>query len=198
MIENFQKQLQIKILPAFNVNEKLGLRKTNINEVARMMESILPKYAREDIDVTITLLEKNLKIAENMAIMKEVLTHLLKNVMDSIPGRGKLSLNAGQLNFEIKSLRYSDNLIIGACAFISLPCADMGIDEKISEKIFEPFFTSETIGNSLELPIAYRIIKHRQGGVETDFQAAQGMKVHIFIPLNKSEMVNMMTIPLYP
>ena len=60
MIASFQKQFQIKVLPAFSVDEKVKLRETDLNEVVRMVESVLPQYVNGDIDVTITLLEKNL------------------------------------------------------------------------------------------------------------------------------------------
>ena len=81
---------------------------------------MLPQYVDGDIDVTITLLEKNLKIMADMALMKEALTHLVKNAMDAMPGCGKFSLTINQANFEIESLLNGDNSIIGACAFISL------------------------------------------------------------------------------
>ena len=144
MIENFQKQSQIKILPAFSVDGKLRLRETDLNEVARTVEGVLPQYVNRDIDVTITLLEKNLKIMADMALMREAVTHLIKNAMDAMPGSGKFSLTVNQVNFEIESLLDGDDSIIGACAFISLTDTDGVIDEKIKEKIFEPFFTTKT------------------------------------------------------
>ena len=44
MIENFQKQSQIKILPAFGVDGRLRLRETELNEVVKTVESVLPQY----------------------------------------------------------------------------------------------------------------------------------------------------------
>ena len=51
-----------------------------------MVRGLLPQHANWDIDITITLLEKNLKIMADMALMKEGLTHLIKNTMDGLPG----------------------------------------------------------------------------------------------------------------
>ena len=78
---SLQKQPQIKILPA---NESLRLREADIDDVVKTMQGALPQHVDEDIDITITLLEKNLKLRADMALMKEALTHLVKNAMDEI------------------------------------------------------------------------------------------------------------------
>ena len=196
MIASLQKQFQIKILPAFSVDEKVRLRETDLNEVVKRVESVLPQHVNGDIDVTITLLEKNLQIMADMALMTEALTHLIKNAMDAMPCGGKFSLSTNQISFEIKSLLDGDNPILGACAFISLTDTGVGIDEKIKEKIFEPFFTTKTNGKGLGLPIAYRIIKQHQGRIKVESQVGHGTEVNIYLPLTKPEMVNMMSIPL--
>jgi signal transduction histidine kinase len=196
MIGSFQKQPHIKILPAFSINGKLKMRETDLNEIARIVEDLLSPYVNGDINVTITLLEKNLKIMADMALMKEALTHLVKNAMEAIPGGGKFTLSTNQLNFEVESLLDGDNSIIGACAFISLADTDIGIDEKIKEKIFEPFFTTKTNSKGLGLPIAYRIVKQHQGKFKVGSKVGQGTEVNIYLPLTKPEIVNMMTIPV--
>jgi two-component system cell cycle sensor histidine kinase/response regulator CckA len=196
MISSFQKQPQIKILPALSFDGRLRLRETDLNEVVRTVERALPQYVKADIDITITLLEKNLKIMADMALMKEALTHLIKNAMEAMPDGGKFSLSTNQLNGEIESLLDGSDSPLGACAFISIADTGVGIDEKIKDKIFEPFFTTKTNSNGLGLPIAYRIIKQHQGRIEVAGQVGQGTEVNIYLPLTKPEIVNMMTIPL--
>jgi signal transduction histidine kinase len=184
---SLQKQPQIKILPAFSINERLRLREADIDEVVKTVQGVLPQYVDEDIDVTITLLEKNLKIMADLALMKEALTHLVRNAIDAMPGYGKFSLTIKQANFEIESLLKGDDSIIGACAFISTAGGTVvGVVEKIKDKIFKPFFTIKTYGKDLGLAIAYRIIKSR---------VRQGKEANIYLPLTKWEMVNMMSIP---
>ena len=196
MIESFQKQPRVKVLPAFNFDPRLRLRETDLNEVARKAESMLPQYVNGDIDVTITLLEKNLHIMADRALMAEALTHLIKNAVDAMPDGGKFSLSTNQVNFEIESLLDGDDYIMGICASIRLTDTGIGIDEKIREKIFEPFFTTKTDGNGLGLAIAYRIIKQHHGTIEIESQVEQGTEVNIYLPLTRPEMVSMMSIPL--
>jgi len=196
---NFQKQPQIKILPAFSVNEGPRLREADIEDVVKTVQNVLPRHIDWNIDVTIALLEKNLKIVADIALMKEALTHLVRSAMDAIPGYGKLSLTINQVNFEIESLLNSDDSILGAGTFISLAegSADVSVDDMLKEKIFEPFFTTMAQGNDPGLAIAYRIIKQQQhhGRIRVESRAGQGTEVNIYLPLTKLEIVKMMSIP---
>ena len=196
MIASYQKQPQIKILHAVSIDEKQRLKETDLNEITRMVEGLLPQYVNRDIDVTITLLEKNLKIMADMARMKEAVTQLLKNAMEALPGSGKFSLSISQVNFEIESLRDGDDSMVGACAFISLTDSGVVIDEKIKARIFEPFYIPGSHGKGLRLPIAYRIIKQHPGRVRIERRQGHGEEVNIYLPLTRPEIVSMLSIPL--
>jgi len=189
-----QKQLRIKILPAFSVNRILELRESDIDEAVKTVQGVLPEYIDGDIDVTITLLEKNLKITTDITLMKDALTHLVKNAM---PGCGKLPLTINQVHFETESLLHGNDSIIGACAFISLAAAStyIRVDEKMKEKILQPFFTTKTEGNGLSLAMAYRIIKQQQGKIKAKNRVEPGKEANIYLPLNRLETVSMLSIP---
>ena len=188
---SLQKQPHIKILPALSVNERLRLREAEIDEIIKTVLDVLPRHVDGD-DVTITLVEKNLNIIADMALMKEAITHLVRNAM---PGCGKYSLAIDQVNFEIESLLNSDDSIIGACAFISL--AGVGkyicVDKKIKEKILEPFFTTKTEGNGMRLAMAYRIIKQHHGKIKVQSRVGQA-EANIYLPLSRLEIVSMMSM----
>jgi signal transduction histidine kinase len=196
MIESYQKQPQIKILHAVSIDVKQRLKETDLNEITRMVEGLLRQYVNRDIDVTITLLEKNLKIMADMARMKEAVTQLLKNALVALPGSGKFSLSINQVNFEIESLLDGEDSMVGACAFISLTDNGVVIDEKIKNKIFEPFYITGNQGKGTRLPVAYRIIKQHQGSMRIEGRLVQGTEVNIYLPLTRPEIVNMLSIPV--
>jgi nitrogen fixation/metabolism regulation signal transduction histidine kinase len=194
MISSFQKQPQIKVLPAFDIDRRLKLRETDLNEITNMVRELLPQNVNWDIDITITLLEKNLRIMADMALMQEGLTHLIKNTMDGLPVSGNSALNINQVSCEVESLMDGFNSIVGACAFIYLADAAAGSDQKIEERVCEPFFAIKTdSGKNLGLTIAYRIIKERNRCTRGGNQLGEA---NIYLPLTRQEIVNMMSIPL--
>jgi len=192
-----QKRPQIEILPAVSVNEVLRVKEADIEEVVTMVKSVLPPHVEGNIDITLTLLEKNLKILTDRTLMKEALTDLVRNTMDLMSGYGKLSLTADQVSFEIESLLDAEDPLIGACNFISLAGgADVRVDEKIKKKIFEPFFTRKIDRNGLGLAIAYRVTnQHHDERMKGESRVGQGIEVNIYLPLTKWEIVNMLSIP---
>ena len=194
---SLQNQPQIKVLPAFSVSERFGLREEDIDQVVKTVQGVLPQRVDGDCEVTITLVEKNLKIIKDMALMKEALAHLVRNAMDVMPGCGKVSLTINQVDFGIESLLNSYDFIIGACAFISLAGEDIdvGFDGKIKEKIREPFFTTKIDSNGLGLALAYRILKQHHGRIKVENREEQGTEVNIYLPLTKLDIVNMMSTP---
>ena len=194
---NLQQQPQVKILPVLNVNERLRSREADIDEVVRTVKGVLPQHVDGNIDVTITLLEKNL-ITADTALMKEALAQLVRNAMDAMSGYATFSLTINHANFEIESLLNADDSIIGACDFISLAGggADVRVDGKIKERIFEPFFITKKVGDDLGLAIAYRILKqHHDSRMKAESRVGQDTEVNIYLPLTKVEIVNMMSIP---
>jgi len=186
MQERLQNQPQIKILPAFCAIGQTRLRDEDINEMVKTVQDVLPQEVDGDIDLTITILEKNLKIMADIALMKEALSHLVRNTIDAMPGCGKLSLTINQVNYEIESLLNGDNSTIGACAFIAFA-------REITDA--RPFITAKTDGNGLSLTIAYRIIKQHHGRINTGNQMGQRTEVNVYLPLTKTEIVQMLSIP---
>jgi signal transduction histidine kinase len=193
MQESLQKQPYIKILPAFRVNQGFDLRDADVDEAVKTVQGVLPQYVDGGIDVTITLMEKNLKIMTDVSLMRESLTHLVRNAM---PDFSKPPLTINQVHFEIESLLNGNDSIIGACVFISLAAAGtyISVDKKIREKILEPFFTTETEGNGLSLAMAYRIIKQQHERTKVTSQVRQRKEANIYLPLTRLEIVSMMSI----
>ena len=198
MPANLQIQPQIKILPTFRVREQSRLREADIDDVVKTVTDVLPQHCDRNVDISITLLEKNLKIMADMALMKQTLAQLVRNTMEPRPGCGKFPLTINQVNFQIESLLQGDDSIIGACAFMSLAGASkyISFDEKIKEKILEPFFTTKTDDNGVRLAIAYRIVKQHYGKTKIGSRVGQGTEVNIYLPLTRLELVSMMSIPV--
>lgn len=196
-MESFQKQPCIKSLPSFSVYRKLRLKETDLNEVVKTVEAVLPQYIHGNISVKITLSEKDLKIMAHMALMQEALLNIVKITLDAMPYGGLFSLNTGQVNFENQSIPDGNDDNYGTCAFISLADTGIGLDEKITGRIFDPFFTTKTgTGKGLGLPIAYHIIKEHGGSMKIDSTAGQGTAINVYLPLARPEIVSMNSIPL--
>ena len=193
----FQKQAPTLLLPAFSIYRKSAMKEADLNGIARLVESALPRFMRGDISAEVTLSEEYLKIMADTALMQLALTNLVKNAVEAMPNGGLLSLDTRRVHFGGESLFDRFNFVGGSCALFSVADTGIGIDEKTKERIFEPFFTTKTgSGAGLGLPIAYHIIKEHGGSINVGSTPGQGTTINVYLPLAKGAMVNMMPIPL--
>lgn len=196
-MKSFQKQASALLLPAFSVYRKSAMKEADLNGIARLVESALPRFMREDMSAEVTLSKEDLKIMADTALMQLALTNLVKNAVDAMPNGGLLSLDTRRVHFGGESLFDRFNFVGGSCALLSLADTGIGVDGKTRERMFEPFFTTKTgSGAGLGLPIAYHIIKEHGGSINVGSNPGQGTTINVYLPLAKGAMVNMMPIPL--
>jgi iron only hydrogenase large subunit-like protein/nitrogen-specific signal transduction histidine kinase len=87
--------------------------------------------------------------------MMQVLTNLIKNAIDAMPG-------GGTINIKMEDT-LSDMIIV-------ISDTGIGIKEEDRAKIFEPFFTTKSIGHGtgLGLATAYGVVKMHKGQITAD------------------------------
>jgi len=102
------------------------------------------------------------------AELREVLTNLIFNAMDAIPGDGLVTLRTWQQRDEVIA-EVSDT---GA-----------GMSTEVRQRCLEPFFTTKgDHGTGLGLAMVFGIIKRHQGTLEIESEPGQGTTVRILLP----------------
>ena len=100
--------------------------------------------------------------------LQQVFMNFIKNAFDAIGKEGKLT---------IRSYVDCDQLCID---FID---TGSGIDEKLKDKIFEPFFSTKPAGKGLGLAIVKEIIDCYQGNINVESVSQGGAKFTVSIPI---------------
>jgi signal transduction histidine kinase len=109
--------------------------------------------------------------------MMQVLTNLIKNAIDAMPGGGAINIILEDTLGDV---------------IITISDTGTGIKEEDRAKIFEPFFTTKSIGQGtgLGLATAYGIVKMHKGQItaESNTDSAKGQtgtRFKIVLPRNK-------------
>ncbi len=107
------------------------------------------------VKINITNLCTNLEAMLDVEQMMQVLTNLIKNAIDAIPGDGSIDI------------RLEDTL---NDVIMIISDSGTGIKEEDRAKIFEPFFTTKGIGHGtgLGLATAYGIVKMHKGQITAE------------------------------
>lgn len=105
--------------------------------------------------------------------ISQVLSNILLNAVQSIESSGTI---------RIKTSIISDNM-----AEISISDTGVGIDDKIKDKIFYPFFTTKAVGEGtgLGLAISYGIVQNHGGELLAESRKGQGSTFTVRLPLGE-------------
>jgi signal transduction histidine kinase len=151
---------------AADVFETLDLREI----VTQAIALAKPRCAKRASDKVVTFqtdLENDTMAVGIGAELREVLTNLIFNALDAIPGDGTITL---------KTRRHEEQVIIEVID------SGLGMSTEVRQRCFEPFFTTKgDHGTGLGLAMVFGIIKRHQGTLEIDSEPGHGTTVRILL-----------------
>lgn len=108
--------------------------------------------------------------------MAQVLVNLVKNAVEAMEGRSGV--------IRVSAHPHEDRRLV----HIAVSDEGAGIPQKARDKIFQPFFTTKSIGKGtgLGLPISYGIVKMHHGTIWFDTELGRGTTFHIELPLTQA------------
>jgi len=120
-----------------------------------------------------------LRVKADAAQLKQALINLVQNAVDSLNGRGTITLRARR-----DRKRFDD----GEADVVVLEVADTGkgIPPEVETRLFDPFFTTKDTGMGLGLSIAARIVEKQGGLLQYQTQVNHGTTFGIVLPAAKA------------
>ncbi|HOP39697.1 MAG TPA: PAS domain S-box protein [Geobacteraceae bacterium] len=176
-------------LLAFSRKQESNPRPVDLNGIVRNMRKFLERIIGEEIEMNITLGQDSMTVLADTGQMEQVLMNLATNARDAMPDGGVLSIRTGILGRDQNLLNASCFSDASRFAFISVTDTGSGMDVKIQEKIYEPFFTTKEVGKGtgLGLSIAYGIIKQHNGYISVESREGRGTTFRVCLPIIESE-----------
>lgn len=108
-----------------------------------------------------------------LAELREALTNIIFNAVDSISHNGIVSIRT-----------WCD----GKHIYVSIADNGAGMSEDVKSRIFEPFFTTKGPTRSgLGLSVCYGIISRHGGSIQVESEPGQGSKFTILLPVNQQD-----------
>ena len=146
----------------------------DINEIILDILYLESKTSKKNVEFI-----KNLDVAippikgdENT--IKQVFVNIIKNAIQSIPGKGKVTISTRWVNdYKLQSK---------SAILISVKDTGSGIAKDKIDKIFTPFFTTKSDGTGLGLFISNRIISKHGGAIFVDSKPDDGAEFKIYLP----------------
>ncbi len=181
----------IKQLLAFSRKQVYSPKVLNINNLINNLKKILIRYIPEDIKLEFKLSEDILNIKADYNQIEQILINLIVNARDAINENKKsnkktITIETGNAYFSKSKIKKYPDFKKGKFVFLTVNDTGVGIDDKIKDKIFDPFFSTKgNKGTGLGLSTVYGIVKQNNGFIYVYSEKGKGTTIKIYWPATK-------------
>ncbi len=176
----------ISKLLSFARKESLELVPTDLNSVVTDAVELLGRaLLDENIKIRMHLHPQLPAIVGDSIHLEQVITNLVMNARDAMPGGGIVTIATGRRELTPDSPLVSRFLPAGTYAVLSVSDSGAGIPQTILDRIFDPFFTTKPAGKGTGLGLAtvYGIVKSHRGEIRVTSKENQGTTFDIYFPM---------------
>lgn len=172
-------------LLSFSRKQVMHLRPMNLNEAVRRIEPFLLRLVREDIDLRMLCSAGEMRVSADSGQIDQVLMNLVTNARDALPEGGRITIATDRVVMDQDFITAHGYGKMGDYALLSIADTGQGMDDRVKEKIFEPFYTTkpEGQGTGLGLSMVYGIVKQHDGFIGVYSEPGQGTVFAIYLPL---------------
>lgn len=172
-VEKDIKRLEIIANRFSKIGSETPLENYNIVEITHHVLQYLKSRSSQQVQFDFQCQQKEMLAAANRELFGWVIENLVKNAIDAMQGKGKLTVNITQEATYI---------------YIRITDTGKGIHKKYFKKVFEPGYTTKKRGWGLGLSLAKRIIEdYHHGKINVEWsEVGKGTCFLLKIPKNKN------------
>ncbi|MFC1554515.1 PAS domain S-box protein [candidate division KSB1 bacterium] len=156
----------------------------DINKLIEKTVNVSEKIFEKKVEVVYDLDNKLHPVKADTGQMDQVLTNLIINAVDAMPGGGKIEFITQNVVLDDSFSDQFSEFHPGNYIKISVTDSGIGIPKEISDKIFEPFYTTKGKGKGTGLGLAtvYGIVKNHNGQIQVSSKPGKGTTFTIYLP----------------
>lgn len=169
-------------LLAFSRGRRSQAKEIDLNAQIRGTEFMLKRTLTARIELILNLGDNLWPVLVDCGDLEDSIINISINAMHAIEGNGKLTILTGntQLGF-IEANRLG--LPLGDYVMLSFSDNGCGMDESVTSRIFEPFFSTKSEkGTGLGLSQVYGFANRSHGAVDVDSHLGVGSNFTLFFP----------------
>ena len=173
----------------FSRNVETKPRPLDLNREIRQAQTMMARTIPKMISIQLALAQDLKTVNADPGQMEQVLLNLAVNAQHAMPEGGCITIRTENV---ILDHDYADGhfgVKPGEYALLSVSDTGHGMEKKIVDHIFEPFYTTKgpEEGTGLGLAIVFGIVKGHGGHIECYSEPGQGAIFRIYLPVIESE-----------
>jgi two-component system, cell cycle sensor histidine kinase and response regulator CckA len=156
-----------------------------LGEVIGRAERMLGRLIGEDVVLEVSVDPDLGRVLADPTQIEQVLTNLVINASDAMPGGGKVNIDASNVELDRDfTHRFAYPVHPGRYVRLTVTDTGSGMDADTLERIFEPFFSTKDRdkGTGLGLATVYGIVKQSGGYVWVYSEPGEGTSFKVYLP----------------
>ncbi len=174
----------VRQLLAFGRKQAFKLRRLNLNQVVKDLESMLRQTIREDIEIRFALAPSIRYVKADLSQVQQIIVNLSLNACEAMPSGGKITIETKNVRIDQSQSDVHQDIKPGPHTMLTISDTGKGMDRETLSHVFEPFFTTKEIGQGTGLGLAtvYGIVKQHGGHIRVESIQGQGSRFNIYLP----------------
>lgn len=176
-------QLASQLL-AFGRRQPLEPKVINLGRLVEDMDDLLRRSIGEGIEVRTIVPGGLWNTLADPTNVETALLNLAINARDAMEGRGKLTIELGNVHLDNDYSRRAFDVEPGEYVMLAVTDTGSGIPADIIDKVFDPFFSTKAAGKGtgLGLSMVYGFAKQSGGHVKIYSDVGKGTTVRLYLP----------------
>ncbi|MCB2198524.1 response regulator [bacterium] len=159
-------------------------KQLNLNHVLKEMQLIIKRTLSDNVELYFAPGQEIWPIQADPTQLGQILLNLVINARDAMPDGGQLIISTRNEDLRTQASRIDQHLPPGEYVVLVVKDNGFGMDEEVSMRIFEPFYTTkdEGKGTGLGLSTVQAIMTQMRGRILVDSKVGEGTVFSLYFP----------------
>ena len=179
----------VRQLLAFSRQQTLQPRVLQVTDVLAEVSHLLRRLIGENIELAMVHGRDLQPVRVDQGQLEQVIINLAVNARDAMPNGGRLRIRTENVTTKDPMQRGDEIMPPGRYVMIEITDTGTGIEPEIIDRIFEPFFSTKSVGSGtgLGLSTVYGIVRQTGGFIFVDSAVGEGAIFRIYLPEHHAE-----------
>ncbi len=145
----------------------------------------LSRIVGYDVRTVWSLTPLNTMVRMDPTQLDQVLLNLVANARSAMPDGGTLTIETGVTDNPWGQSLWGQEPALGGFVVLKVSDTGAGMTKEVQSRLFEPFFTTRSVGEGAGLGLAtvYGIVKQSGGSVTVESEPGHGAVFRVFLPI---------------
>jgi PAS domain S-box-containing protein len=171
---------------AYSGKASVSLEPLDLSELVEKMRELLKAAISKKCRLEISLHHERTMVEGNPTQLRQVVMNLVTNASESLHDRpGRVAVRTGLVSADAGYLARTfggDDLAEGSYVYLEVSDTGEGMDEQITKRIFEPYFSTKFAGRGLGLASVLGIVRGHRGAINLATDPGEGTSFRVLLP----------------